>query len=642
MKFTRHLILTAIVAIASSLSLQAQSKLVRNKSLNQAHPAEKCVEPFIDAPANPTAVNPVNVQIPVSFRSGIEYPIGTTTYDLQSNNSVDDRISRGPDGEIYGTWTQSFSGDLAAPDRGTGYNKTTGSAWGDAPTERLESARTGWPSHLITASGTELVIAHVGAPAVHVTSRQAGSATWTESDIPSQILPANGGPGILWPRAAASGENIHVIAITYPIANGGTAYEGVDGHPLYYRSTDGGATWDKVDVILPGLDNTSITSGTADGYSIRARGNTVAVLFTESFTDVILLKSTDNGETWTKTILHDFPLDLYETDQGYAFEDLPAYSAEEGQPDSLAILSNDECGALAIDNEGVVHAFWGRMWVQDDDLADGNTSYYPGTGGLQYWNETYGPDSSRTIVDVLDVNGNDTLDIVSTDNIALYYASLTGQPNAGVDAAGNIYLAYTNVMETDRFLNTEDNQHYRHVFVTASPDGGETWTEPYDIINPDIVFEPDLADFVEAVFPSVISNVGETIDLIYQGDFRPGLAARGDSDPFETSFINHVPLTPELIGLVKTEETVQPDYFRLQVQPNPAAGEVLASFDLAGNAQYSLSLLNVMGQKVADIETANGFASNQVSFNVSGLKPGLYLLRLQAEDKVAVAKLMVR
>ncbi|MCB9264636.1 MAG: T9SS type A sorting domain-containing protein [Lewinellaceae bacterium] len=639
MKLTRLLTMVAVFAMATS-TVFAQSKLIRSSNLMKAYPAEKCVDPFPDAPVDPTSVNPVNVQIPVSFRSGTEYPIGSTTYDLQSNNSVDDRISRGPNGEIYGAWTMSLTQDYG--DRGSGYNKTTDGAWGDQPTARVESVRIGWPSHVVTASGTEMLISHAGAPAVHVARREAGSDTWSEYDIPSDILPGNGGPGILWPRATASGENVHVIAISYPIANGGSEYAGVDGHPLYYRSTDGGVTWDKVDIILPGLDSTSINSGTADGYSIDSRGNTVAVLFTEGWSDVILMKSEDNGETWTKTVLNDFPLDRYVIDAGYTYEDLPPFDEAAGQPDSLAILSNDEAGAVIIDNDGMVHAFWGRMWVQDDDLTDGNSSYYPGTGGLQYWNETYGPDSSRTIVDVLDVNGNDTLDIASTDNIALYYASLTGQPNAGVDAAGNIYLAYTNVMETDQYLNIEDNQHYRHVFVTASTDGGETWVDPYDIINPDVVFEPDLVDFYEAVFPSVTSNVGATIDLVYQQDFRPGLSVRGDSDPIETNFINHVSLTPEQLGVVKTEETVLPEYFQLEVQPNPANDEALVSFELDNNAQYNLSLLNIMGQKVADIETAKGFVTNQVRVNVSNLKPGMYLLRLQSENKVAVAKLMVQ
>ena len=648
--------MVAIFAMAASTTVFGQSTLKRS-SLMKAQPAERCIEPFLDVPADAATANPVDVQMPVSFRAGSEFPIGVTTYDLQSNNSVDDRISRGPDGEIYSVWTFSLNGDLSAPDRGSGYNKTTGGVWGDQPSARIESIRIGWPSHVITASGTEMSISHAGTPAIHVARREAGASSWEEYDIPSGILPANGGPGLLWPRATASGENVHVVAISQPVGNGGAVYEGVDGHPLYYRSTDGGATWDKVDVIMPGLDNSSIVASSGDGYAIDSRGDVVAFAYFDNWSDVTLMKSEDNGETWTKTIMHDHPLDRYVADAGYTFDDIPPYPEDHpainngenaSLADSLAILTSDEAGAVIIDPNGMVHAFWGRMYVTDGDLTDGTTSFYPTISGLMYWNETFGPDSSRMIVDVLDLNGNDTLDL-GTGDIAAYECSLTGQPNAGVDEFGNIYLAYASVMETDRFLNLEDNQYYRHVYVTTSQDGGETWSAPYDIINPDVVFEPDLVDFYEAVFPSVTSNVDTgSMDIVYQQDFRPGLAVRGDMDAFETSFINHVTLSPrEDLGIVfpttgTKEETVQADYFKLEVQPNPARNEALVSFKLENNAQYNLSLLNLMGQKVADIETANGFSANQVRINVGNLNQGVYLLRLQAEDKVAVTKLMVQ
>ncbi|MCB0570476.1 MAG: hypothetical protein KDC66_11955 [Phaeodactylibacter sp.] len=72
-------------------------------------------------------------------------------------------------------------------------------------------------------------------------------------------------------------KTIHVICITTPLGNGGAEYEGVDGHPLYFRSTDAGLAWNKADVILPGLDSSTITFGRADTYAIDARDGTVAI-----------------------------------------------------------------------------------------------------------------------------------------------------------------------------------------------------------------------------------------------------------------------------------------------------------------------------------------------------------------------------
>ena len=638
MKTTQLLAFVVFFSMVATLPVDAQStKLVRPAALNTPAVKHTCPEILPTAPSvvqvQPAPVRPPSSS-PVAFRANREVLIGFTTYDIQTNNGICNRVSVGPDGRIMGTW---IKGDEPAsyPDRGTGYNTNPDGVWGDPPADRIEAAtRTGWPNHVVTASGGEFVVAHTGANDLHISRKAAGSSAWEESDIPTQTP-----SGLLWPRAAGSGETVHVLAITTPIDFGASGpYNGVDGHPLYFRSPDGGATWDVVDFAIPGLDSTALAFVGPDVYTINARGETVVVGLFHGFSDIMIFKSTDNGDTWTQFILKDFPIDKYVEDSGYSFEDLPPYDPD--QPDSLAILSTDGAGAVAIDHDGMVHAFWGRMYVLDTP-GDGATNYYPGVSGLMYWNESFGPDSSRQITDVVDLNGNDTIDIETGDQISGYNVGLTSFPTAGVDADGNLYLTYLGIMESMDFFNEEDQQFYRHVYVMASQDGGETWTEPYDIINADIVAEPDLVNFVESAFPAMAPDVGETINIVYQADFRPGTAVGQDADEPVENFINFVALPREDL-VSKAEEAVQPEFFQMAVQPNPANNEALVSFELDNNAQYSLSMLDIMGRKVADIETANGFANNQVRVNVSNLTPGVYLLRLQAENKVAVAKLMVQ
>ncbi len=612
--------------------------------------AEKCTDPFLEAPLENDRPRPANPHYaPIVTRTDTERTLGETTYDLQSNNSGDDRISKGPDGRVYGVWTFSLSNDLTATDRGTGYNVFNGGTWGEEPTQRVESVRVGWPSHVLTESGTEVILAHTGGSIINVARRASGSGSWEESQVTSDLYPDNDGPGLLWPRAAASGETIHMIAITTPEANAGVPHQGVDGHPLYYRSSDGGQSWDIVDAVLPGLDSTAINSATADGYAIHARGDVVTVAFFDSFADVMLLKSTDRGETWEKTILHDFPITKYQVDAGYPVEAAQPYEADHPAilnganadfADSLALLSSDECGDVLIDHNGQAHVFWGRMYVSDPDLADGGTNFYPGTSGLMYWNESYGPDSSRQIVDVADINNNDTLDYAG-GTFATYFASLTGQPRAGIDTAGNIYLAYTNVMETEQFLEAGQEQFYRHVFVTASLDGGESWEEPYDIINQDIVGQ--FYEFYETVFPAVVRDVDGAIDILYQQDFVAGLAVRGDEDEFDDNFINHVALNPAVFGIFTNTQAVQPEFFELEVQPNPAYDEALVSFDIPANTAYRLSLYDMSGRELTTFDAGQRLTSpNQVRIDVSQLDSGIYLVRLQSEGKTGVAKLVVK
>lgn len=638
MRLFQRLLFLSMAAFLFQPSAQAQ--LMRHPALNQAVPKPAVAEMGAQverAPANNTILNNIP---PISFRSAVEFPIGTTSYDLQTNSSMARRLSRTADGQVMATWTQGLESAPSFPDRGTGYNRFDGSSWGDQPTARLEeSIRTGWPSHVVTATGKELVVCH-DFSLIHPYSlrRDGPGEPWIEAEVP-----VSAEPGTVWPRIAVGGpdgETIHMIAITFPVANGGMVYEGVDGHILYYRSLDAGATWDVTDAIIPGLDSEFMAFQRADAYAIDARGETVAVAVFNGWGDVNVYKSADNGDTWETITVYDFPLERYVIDQGYTFEDLPPY--DPAQPDSLAIFTSDDSGALLLDHDGMAHVFFGQMYLQDDDLTDGNWTFYPGTGGIAYWNETFGPDSIRTIADVEDLNGNDTLDIASIDNIANYGVSLTSHPSAGIDAYGNIYLAYSAVMEGDAFFNLEDNQHYRHIYLTASPDGGATWTAPYDIINEDIVLEPDLIAFTEAVFPALARDVGENVELIYQQDFRPGLAVQGDMDPYEVNFINFVSVPLVDLGIVRTEEPVQPEFFQLEVQPNPARNEAWASFELERNARYTLSLHNLMGRKVADVDTDDAFGHSLQRIDLSGLPAGLYLVRLQAEDKVAVAKVMVQ
>lgn len=639
MRLFRHTVIPLILMVSGASLATAQSGLARRPAQLQPAPMQVAVgaEPVLNGgPVVPSRGNPAPG---VSFRTSRETLIGLSDYDLQTNSSNCNRISRGPDGRIMATWTLGFE-ETAYPDRGTGYNLFDGSSWGGQPTSRLEaSVRCGWPNHLLMPGGREFIVGHIafsGGYRLHYLKRNNVGEDWTEGELPTSTP-----QGSLWPQAAVGGpdgRSVHVISITSIEAFGGQPHLGVDGHIIYHRSLDGGETWDIVDGVIPGLDSTLMGFSDADSYVVRARGETVAVGVFNAFSDIKVFKSTDNGDTWEAFRLRDFPIDGYVRDTGYDPATFPPdRDSLPTRPD--AIYTSDGSADIVIDNEGKAHAFFGNMFVSDIDTTDGNTVYFPFTSGLEYWNESFGEDSTRLIADVIDRNGNDTLDV---EDIGTYFNSMTSYPSAGADAAGNIYVAYSAVVEGPEYTHPEDLQNYRHVYLMASADGGESWPQPYDAINPDVVIEPDLVDLVEAVYPTLISDVGDNVEFIYQSDFRPGLSSIGDNDVVEGVFINYVSIPVEILIPVKVEEAVRPDYFRLKLQPNPASSEVAASFELQANSRYNLSLFNAMGQQVADIETASGFVRNQVRFDVSTLTPGLYLLRLQAEGKVAVARLVVR
>lgn len=564
-----------------------------------------------------------------------EIQIGISQYDLQSNSTNCNRISARPDGRVAGTWTQGFEG-VTSPNRGTGYNTRINFAWDEIPDARIETVRTGWPNHVFTASGGEFVVAHNSDSELTVNRRSGPMEAWTQSFIPSNVP-----GGSLWPRAAVGGtdgQTVHVIAITTPEGNGGTAYQGVNGHVLYHRSLDGGATWDQVDVEIEGLGSEFTTGTDADSYYIDARGETVAFAVFNGFDDLLMFKSTDNGNTWTKTVVLDFPLENYVTDSGYTIEDLPEYDEILGQPDSLAIFTNDGYGSIIIDNDGGAHVFYGNMWVQDANLTDGGTTFFPATDGISYWNETIG--TVPSIVGVVDQNMNDTLDVAAIGNLAAYFASISSMPSAGVDADGNLYLTYSSIIE-GRVSQDDDAQHYRHVYVAASSDGGATWTEPLDLITADVVQEPDLVDFVEAVFPTMARDVDGKIRLIYQQDFRPGLHVRGDMDEVSDNFIQYIQLDVNELGVVQTEEQVDASTFDLTLAPNVTTDRTLLSYNLPEDAQVSTSIVNAHGQLVKQLSTQN-FAAGiyQEQIDLSTLPSGVYYVILRADRQYSAIEVI--
>ncbi len=438
--------------------------------------------------------------------------IGDTYYDLQTNAAVDNRLIYNSDGTMSAAWTMSQNQGPSYTDRGTGYNYWDGSSWGTSPTARLESERVGWPSIMVTSSGVEIAITHSTDNDRFVMMRRTskGTGTWTaNTSISTQHM--------IWPRAViggANGETIHLIAVTAPVANGGTLYQGLDGALLYYRSTNAGLSWDKVDVLMPEINSTHFTGFGGDQYAITADGDNVAFAVFNDFADGIIMKSDDNGDTWTKLTYLDFPIDNYVIDQGIDVNPM------DGVPDT--VQSTDNSGDLMFDDNGKIHLWFGNMRRLDADLTDGNSSYFPGTNGLMYWNEDMEADAFQSITGALDINGDGTLGIVggSINGIALYFLSLASMANVGKDANGNFYLTYSAMME-----NYDDgNQNYRHTYVMMSDDEGCTWYQPLDVTDNGVGFE-------ECVFGSMADNVDTKVRLIFQEDISPGLAVRGDEDP---------------------------------------------------------------------------------------------------------------
>ena len=571
-----------------------------------------------------------------------EVLIGTTTYDLQSNASVDNRLIRHNDGTISATWTMSAQYASAYSDRGTGYNFYDGSSWDSSPTSRLESSRGGWPSMLTTGSGKEIAITHnTDNGYLLMTHRpQVGSGTWDEQIISS--MDSNGVyTDIIWNRAVsggANGESIHMVGVIAPSGLGGSIWNGLDGALVYYRSQDGGVTWDIKDMQLPTLDTTKYLGFNGDDYAIAAEGETIVIAYFGDLDDSVLLKSTDNGNTWTSTVFLDFPVDKYATDSGIDLD-------QDGIMDS--VYSTDGAGTVLLDNNGSAHVFFGNMRLLDADLSDGNTSYFGGTSGIIYWNENMGPDDyannpisspslwysnlPQMIAFAQDLDGDGILNYVG---IPTYYLSLDCMPSAGIDNQGNIFVTYSSLMENI----DQGSQNFRHVHAIKSMDGGTTWSVPKDVTPHDV-----WSGAQECVFARMDRNVDDKIRLIYQKDFEPGLAVRGDEDIIDLNEIIYLELDTTELSSTTTSVINNDVKIDFSVYPNPANEEITLEFISNNGNKMNLSITNILGERIKQYSISPIMGTNRYNIDLNDISNGIYFLNfnnntLKYTEKIIISK----
>lgn len=590
---------------------------------------EKEIAAFNAVP-NLTPVKP-NPAFEGISRAGKEIFIGESTYDLQSNSSIQNRIINHGDGTLSVSWTMATELDWS--DRGSGYNYFDGTAWGPKPTSRLEQTRrTGWPSLNRLGNGSDVVISHFSPPPYDGNVlRKGADGTWTEKDMGTMTAPV----GCLWPRSTTGGPDgntIHAIALTTPSGLDGAIYNGMDGHLLYFRSLDGGDTFDKIDVVIPGIDSTQYTMLGGDDYAIHANGNTVAVMVMASWGDVKVMKSDDNGETWAEHIVKDFPLPApYVEADGY----------DEAMWPNDTFPSTDGAGTVLVDGNGNVHAMYSEVAVTDDNFGDGSWSFFPGLNSINYWNENMGNDSVIAIASYLDEDGDGLFDVANNE-FGAYGQGYASYPSMGMDASGNIFMVYSAISELNPNENAQQgNQHFRRLYVCGSTDGGANWNDPISIITPE--FSDDFFfTFIEAVFPSMANLVDDKLHIVYQQDYEPGIAVSGDTDPAGDNFITYTAIPVDYaLGLSSTKEVIAPEQINFTITPNPASEAAVLNFELEEAGKVNMQLFNPIGQKVADFGTADypvGNFSKEIS--LSGISKGTYVVKLQTQTTVT-SKLIV-
>lgn len=525
--------------------------------------------------------------------------VGTSTYQLQTNNAVQNRIVVNSDGTISAVFTYSATGAWA--DRGTGYVYHNGTSWSAAPTARIEPVRTGWPSLFVLGDNSEGVVTHNTAGAnLHMSKRPTkGTGTFVHD---ATILASTAPYGDYWPRACAGGatnNSIHVISISNPTDGAPTPapvfFNGQQGCITYSRSQDGGVTWDKLHQVQAAHDSSQYYGFSADCYAIDSRGNTIAYVVGGDYTDLFIMKSLDNGTTWTKTIITTFPIPM--------FNDQLTDINSDAVADTLN--TNDGNVAILIDNNDDVHVWVGRMRIIDDTPGDAASSYFPGTDGLMYWNENMGATAPVTIAGMQDLDADA---VITVTDWGTYYSSLTSQPSAGIDAGGTMYLTYSSLVE---YTDFGDGKSFRNLYYMSSSDGGANWTTPIRMSSD---------DFTEQVFCSVARDANPTcVSMIFQTDIAPGTGVTSAS----VDFANNTGVIDDqwyacLDASTGLAETTNLSAY-VGMFPNPSSTNVSIT---ALTPIDRVDVFNALGERVMTV-TPN---ANATTLDIAGFTNGMYMV----------------
>lgn len=604
-----------------------------------------------------------------------------TTYDLQSNSWCSNRMYQLPSGAVGVVGTMSKLPNQTATDRGTGYNFYNGSEWDDMPETRVEPFKTGWPTICQYGENGEIMISH--AP-VHCWLREtAGEGDWVDQGV----LPASpeGYPftdDLAWPRVATSGENhdiIHVIADIQHSFTTGSTTDSVWHHQVYYRSLDAGLTWETQYSPLA-QDGEEANHYSADAYNIAANGHNVAIIYSDDLqSHVVMYKSTDDGATWTRTVIWENP-----------------YYGCDWSKDSCSLYTDTMFGptnvALAIDNNGVCHVAMSVYEYIHDEMGDTYTTWSGrAVDGIYYWNDTreapitdtyheeyvgtpyeehfanpnphhalrlWWPDPENAgyvhmnadttkwigyLPMFYDANGTP----ISYENDYFYrekdyfYKIRSGQsamPALSIDPLGNIACAYSAPCTMRQYDGGGTAYYLRSIYVSYYNVDEGYWHQVEDILtDPDVNFEHNISENIYTISANNTYHPGE-FWFGYQSDEQMGLYWGSNATQAQattnTIYANKVIAPAEFVSVPENNDAQDVIY---SIYPNPATNYMVVSSAMDTDA--TITIFNIVGQTVSQFNKRLGTGENTINID---LKSGVYFCTISANGFDKTVKVVVK
>ena len=611
------------------------------------------------------------------------YDVGKTHYMQVTYANARNTTNWSPDGKTCAaTWTMGSSPTSGSGILGTGINYYDYDGWGEIPTlnplDRIEqfpldkTRAPGWGSQVFTEEG-ECVVSHSTADSGMVINyreiRREGE--WTQYILKGPEL-SNGKTEIICPSIYAVGNTIHLVCVT-GCAEGAT-YHGYPLCPLYYRSTDGGQTWEDVRTFEGVMTELDMRGMSADQYVLTARENHVVLAYVNGY--AAYLESFDGGDTWERHL-------VYDTD--WSWESTGVWVGPTMYATTIAVAIGDD--------EKVHIAFSAQMRHREPDDEPDSLTYYPTLCALYTWNDEQPIMTHKDLKLEYDYNtqtwislGYDLLPnfmeapIIFGSKRFRWWADpretlIANFNNVGyishprlIAEKGKVYLMYSSIIE-EPLTHPSNAQFIRGVFVTVSNDNGATYDQydntswisygpnffyyDWEGVDPEHPLEtaPDPIVISESGYPSMTATIAGGMlvftwlsDLLqfpdtFADDYSPwqnfSYSVIGFRLPaWEAGIYNNTryqgpPPPPPYVD----EKILN---VNLKVSPNPADNIVTVQ---AGTSNpYTLTITNFMGQLVQTIKGQQP----QVELNVANYPAGIYIVNVKTAYATASQKLIVK
>ena len=160
-----------------------------------------------------------------------------------------------------------------------------------------------------------------------------------------------------------------------------------------------------------------------------------------------------------------------------------------------------------------------------------------------------------------------------------------------------------------------------------SQDGGETWSDPYDLMAE--ITESENADpLQEGVFGCIGNKIDDYIHLTYQRDHLPGLNIRVDEDPITNNKIVYLKIPvdnfADLESLSTNELISNKNNNLFTIYPNPSDNLLNITINKL-DENTTISILNVLGEKI----TSQEMQSIDTQISTETLKSGMYFISIE-------------